>query len=199
MNILQVFSDNLQSFLLGLGFMGTILSCGLILVESIVPVLPLAIFIAIVFYTFGNLLGLIICWVFTITGCIISYNLCNGKLRRFVENKMIKKLKPKTQVSIEYWMDKIKNMSLASLAVLMAIPFTPAFIVNIAAGLANVSKKKFYIALLIGKAFMVYFWGYIGKSLIESLTDPYTLIKVVIITLIAFVVAKLSNKLLNVE
>lgn len=199
MNILQVFSDNLQSFLLGLGFMGTILSCGLILVESIIPVLPLAIFIAIVFYTFGNLLGLIICWVFTITGCIISYKLCNGKLRRFVENKMIKKLKPKTQVSIEYWMDKIKNMSLASLAVLMAIPFTPAFIVNIAAGLANVSKKKFYIALLIGKAFMVYFWGYIGKSLIESLTDPYTLIKVVIITLIAFVVAKLSNKLLNVE
>ena len=199
MNILQVFSDNLQSFLLGLGFMGTILSCGLILVESIIPVLPLAIFIAIVFYTFGNLLGLIICWVFTITGGIISYKLCNGKLRRFVENKMIKKLKPKTQVSIDYWMDKIKNMSLASLAVLMAIPFTPAFIVNIAAGLANVSKKKFYIALLIGKAFMVYFWGYIGKSLIESLTDPYTLIKVVIITLIAFAVAKLSNRLLNVE
>ena len=96
-------------------------------------------------------------------------------------------------------MDKIKNMSLASLTVLMAIPFTPAFIVNIAAGLANVGKKKFYIALLIGKAFMVYFWGYIGTSLIESVTNPITLLKVAIITLIAFIVAKISNRLLTFE
>ena len=199
MSVLQTFTDNLQTFLLGLGLMGTILSCGLILVESIFPVLPLALFIAVVFYTFGNVLGLIICWVFTITGCIISYKLCNGRLRKFVENKLIKKMKPRRQVKIDYWMEKIQNMSLSSLTVLMAIPFTPAFLINIAAGLANVNKKKFYISLLIGKAFMVYFWGYIGKSLIESISDPYTLIKVAIITIVAFVIAKLSNKLLNVE
>ena len=199
MSVLQTFTENLQTFLLGLGLMGTILSCGLILVESILPVVPLALFIAVVFYTFGNVLGLIICWVFTITGCIISYKLCNGRLRTFVENKIIKRFKPRTQVKIDNWMEKIQNMSLSSLTVLMAIPFTPAFVVNIAAGLANVGKKKFYIALLIGKAFMVYFWGYIGTSLIESVTNPITLLKVAIITLIAFIVAKISNRLLTFE
>lgn len=199
MSLLQVFTENIQSFLLGLGVMGTILSCGLILVESILPVLPLAVFIAIVFYTFGNTLGLIICWVFTITGCIISYKLCNGKLRYFIENKVIKKFKVSTQLKIEYWMDKIQNMSLASLVVLMAIPFTPAFIINIAAGLTNMSKKKFYLSLVIGKLFMVYFWGYIGKSLIESVTDPIILLKIVAITLVALIIGKLSNKILNVE
>ena len=199
MNIIQVFSDNLQNFLLSLGVMGALLSCGLIVAESILPVLPLAIFIAIIFYTFGNVLGLIICWVFTIIGCIISYKLCRGKLRSYVENKLIKKLSPKKQVKIDYWMNKIKNMSTANLTVIMAIPFTPAFIVNIAAGLANVRKKKFYTSLLIGKAFMVYFWGYIGKSLIESITDPIILIKVLVITVIAFVVAKISNVIFNVD
>ena len=88
-------------------------------------------------------------------------------------------------------------MSLPSLTVLIAIPFTPAFIINIAAGISNMELKKFFKAIVIGKIFMVYFWGFIGVGLIESIKSPIILIKVILMTLIAFVISKIVNDKLN--
>lgn len=50
---------------------------------------------------------------------------------------------------------------------------------------------------MIGKLPMVYFWGFIGKSLLESITDPYTIAQVVFMVLIAYLVSKLANKFIK--
>ena len=55
------------------GRLGAFIGCFLILIESIVPVLPLMVFITINFLVFGNLVGFILSWIFTILGCIILY------------------------------------------------------------------------------------------------------------------------------
>ena len=52
-------------------------------------------------------------------------------------------------------------------------------------------KKKFIVALLIGKIGLVYFWGYIGTSLVESLKNPIILVKIVIILLVTYIISKL--------
>ena len=46
---------------------------------------------------------------------------------------------------------------------------------------------------------MVYFWGFVGTSIIESLKNPSGLIKVGIALLIAFIVSKIVNKKYHVE
>ena len=71
----------LTNFLMSIGIWGYVLSCFLILIESIIPVLPLSVFITLLFYKFGPFIGFIISYVFTILGCIMSYKLFNSKLR----------------------------------------------------------------------------------------------------------------------
>ena len=91
----------------------------------------------------------------------------------------------------------INKLSYSNLVILIALPFTPAFAVNIAAGLTDIDAKKFFSALMIGKLPMVYFWGFIGKSLLESITDPYTIAQVVFMVLIAYLVSKVANKFIK--
>ena len=96
-------------------------------------------------------------------------------------------------------MKSLNNLRLEQLTIVIAIPFTPAFLVNIAAGLSSMNEKRFMTAIIIGKIFLVYFWGFIGTSLLESLKDPSILIKIGIIILLAFVISKIINKKFRLE
>ena len=60
-------------------------------------------------------------------------------------------------------------------------------------------KKKFIISILIGKIFMVYFWGFIGVSLIESLKNPLIIIKVVILLIFAYILSIIAKKILKIN
>ena len=170
-----------------MGSLGFISGFLLIIFESMIPVLPLAVFIALNIMTFGSLFGFILSWVATVTGCMISFYLCR-KLRNNLKrnNEKVKKFK-------KY----INKLSYSNLVILIALPFTPAFAVNIAAGLTDIDAKKYFSALMIGKLPMVYFWGFIGKSLLESITDPYTIAQVVFMVLIAYLVSRLANKFIK--
>ena len=61
------------------------------------------------------------------------------------------------------------------------------------------SYKKFLGALLIGKVFLVYFWGFVGVSLIESIKNPIYLVRVGILLLIAYVISKIISKKFKIE
>ena len=73
------------------------------------------------------------------------------------------------------------------------MPFTPAFMVNIAAGLVKMDFKKYLIGLIIGKISLVYFWGFIGTSFVDSFKNPIILIKIVILLILSYVVTVLVN------
>jgi uncharacterized membrane protein YdjX (TVP38/TMEM64 family) len=180
-------------FLLSIGIYGPILSCFLILVESMVPVLPLFVFITINFLVFGYFIGFIVSWVFTVLGCLISFFLFRKNIKTWFEKKISNNDQVKKAMTI---IDKIK---LESLTVIIAIPFTPAFLVNIAAGLSKIPFKKFLTALLIGKIFLVLFWGFVGTSLVESLTNPVALVKTLILLFMAFIISKIVSKKFNLD
>ena len=65
--------------------------------------------------------------------------------------------------------------------------------------MSGISRKKFILALLIGKIFMIFFWGYVGKSLIESVTDIKTIIIVSLMLLLAYFISKFVSKKANIE
>ncbi len=181
--------DELITNLLGmLGSFGAILGCVFILFESIIPILPLSVFITLNFMTFGNFIGFVISWVFTIMGCMLSYYIFKNGVSERLYNKF------KSYDKLGRFLDLVSNISFSSLVTLIAIPFTPAFLINIAAGIARVDTKKFFWALVIGKISLVYFWGYIGTSLIDSLKNPMILVRVGVIVIVVYVISFILSK-----
>ncbi|MBR1414127.1 MAG: TVP38/TMEM64 family protein [Bacilli bacterium] len=184
-NIFDWFNSFIDSLVNNLSITSALICCFLITIESIVPVLPLFAFITVNFLVFGKIIGFIISYIFTVIGCSISFFLF-----RKLKNGYFKK-KSKEAGKIIKTLNKIK---LTHLAVVLAVPFTPAFAVNIAAALSKMPYKKYLTALLIGKIFLVYFWGFVGTSLLDSIKNPIELAKIGVMMLIAYLISVVVNK-----
>jgi len=142
------------------------------------------------FYKFGYVVGGIISYIFTIIGCLISYKIFNSKIREKFEKFMDKKEKSKLK-KIAF---KLRTIRFRNLCLIISLPFTPAFLINIAAGLSNMSRKKYFYALLIGKLFLIIFWGLIGTGIIKSIKEPINLLFIALIVLIIFIISRIINK-----
>lgn len=186
-------TDLVLDFINNIGSYGPIMACLFILIESIVPALPLCVFIVINFLSFGNFVGLMISWVFTVIGCVIAFAISRKFLRKVFTQKLRK------YETINKLMKVIDKWKFKDLVLIVAIPFTPAFVINIAASLSKMELKKFLLAMIIGKFFMVYFWGYVGVSFIECLSNPLALIKVVVIVLGAYFASSVISKKMNID
>ena len=108
--------------------------------------------------------------------------------------KVIKKY-PKVGKSLK----AVKKISFSNLVLIIALPFSPAFLINIACGLSKTDFKKFITAILIGKLSIIYFWGFVSKSLLESITDIKTLIIIGILLIVSYALSKIVNKKLKFE
>lgn len=174
-------------------FLGIIIGMFVIVLESMIPMLPLAVFIALNMILFGNILGFIMSWVATCIGCILMFTISRKYFSNFFDRKMKKSKKVKDLMHI------INKMELSTLVIITALPFTPAFLINIAAGISKMSYKKFILNILIAKIAVVYFWGYIGTTFLESVTDINVLIKLGLILCITYLVSKLVMKKNKIE
>ena len=192
-NFIETNIDVLKDFVQNSNiFIALIIGMSLIILESIIPMLPLAVFIAINMLVFGNIIGFILSWISTIIGCTLSFYIF-----RTLKNKAWKYISKKEK--LVDLMKKIYKISFSSLVIILAFPFTPAFSINIGAGLSNISYKKYLLALLISKISIVYFWGFIGTTLVESITDIGVLLKIAVIILIAFILSKIVTKKFNIN
>lgn len=164
----------------------------LIILESIIPILPLAVFIALNLIIFGNITGFILSWIATIIGCTLSFYIfrkgLSKKIYKHIDNTRVMKL-----------INIIDDISFSKLVIIMAIPFTPAFAINIGAGLSKMKYKKFLLAAIIAKLSTVYFWGFVGTTLFESMTDITVIIKLMVILLIAFILSKIVINKFDVD
>ncbi len=189
--------NNFYSFIMeaidALGVYGPLIGCIFIVLESIIPILPLFVFITINFVAFGNIVGFIISWVFTCIGCMLSYFL----VKKYFSDWVVKRIK--NVKLLENCINYFKNMSLTQITVIMSIPFTPAFMMNIAAGLIKMDTKKYFIAVLISKIFLIYFWGVVGTGLLESLHNPKSIIIVLVMCIIAYVLSIVIKKVFKID
>ena len=193
MEIFSKINDFIDYLIAAIGVWDPFLGCFLIIIESIVPILPLFTFITLNFLVFGKLLGFIISWVCTILGCLMSFFMFKKGFKNIFERHL------RTKKPVDSLMKIMDTIKFENLVTLIAIPFTPAFAINIAAGLSNMPFKKYFKALLIGKIFLVYFWGFVGTSLVESLKNPMAFVKVVIITILAYAISKIVSKKLKID
>ena len=184
-NYIQIFVENNNIFLsLLVGF-------GIIIIESIIPILPLSVFVALNVIAFGSFNALLISWIGTVIGCTLSFFIFR-KLRNKTYDRIYKHL------NLINFINKIDKISFPSLVCLLAMPFTPAFTINIAAGLSEMEYKKYLKALLCSKIFMVYFWVFIAKTFLESVTDIMVLLKIVVLLIGAYIISKIVDKKFNI-
>lgn len=189
--ILNTINDFINSMIAYLGVAGPIMGCILIILESILPILPLCVFITLNCMTFGYVAGYIISWIFTCLGCLLSFTIIEKGFKNWFDRK-IRSMKAANKI-----MKVVEKCNVSELAMIVAVPFTPAFLVNIAAGLSKMDVKKFMVGICIGKLFMVYFWAFIGTNLIQSLTNPIIIVKVIFMLIIAYVLSKIVTKKFN--
>lgn len=189
-NIIEQLTDLIYSNNM---YISLFLGIFVIILESIIPILPLAVFIAINTVVFGNFLGFIISWGATIVGCSISFLIFRKGFSKYIYRNIDTKKKGKEL------MDIITNLSFSKLVLILAIPFTPAFSINIGAGLSKMSYKKYLLALIISKLAVVYFWGFIGTTFVESITDIGVLIKLGVILLITFLLSQIIIKKFKIK
>lgn len=187
------FYDILMNFIDSMGLYGPLFGCLLIILESIIAILPLFVFITMNFIAFGKVLGFIIPWICTVIGCLLSYYLVKKIFRNYIKKKYSK------NSTFKKCSDYINKLSVQKITVILAIPFTPAFMMNIAAGLSNMEFKKFFTSILISKLFLVYFWGTVGTGLIESFKNPSSLITVIIMMVIAYIFSYVVNKVFKLS
>ncbi|MBQ2639922.1 MAG: TVP38/TMEM64 family protein [Bacilli bacterium] len=192
MNIINSFIEFSTSFISSGGIIFGFL---LILVESFIPILPLGIFVALNTNAFGPVLGITISWLATCLGCFLSYLLFYSLSNKFLYSLFTDKFRKRIKRAVK----RIKKISLPGLVLIIALPFTPAFLINIICGIATISRKKFIAAILIGKIFMIIFWGYVGKSIIESITDIKTMLIIGLMLLVSYVISKIVSKKMDIE
>lgn len=186
MPFIEKIIEILQSF----GFLAGML---IIMLESMIPILPLGLFVAFNFSAYGYVLGFLISYISTIIGCIIAY--C---LAKFLFGVYIKK-KSDEHEKLNKLIKKLQTMKLSNLVLIIALPFTPAFLVNIASGIIKMDLKKFITSLFIGKISIVYFWGMVGKSFIDSIGDIKTMIIILILLGFSYILSKIVSKKMNLE
>lgn len=92
-----------------------------------------------------------------------------------------------------------QDIPLSKLVLIITLPFTPSFLVNIICGISKVSYEKFLISLLIGKMFTIIFWGYIGKSVLSSLTDIHSLLYIAFTLGVAYLLSDYVGKKMNIK
>lgn len=165
----------------------------IIVLESMIPILPLAVFIALNMVLFGTIPGFLMSWIATSIGCLLSFTIVRKDLKKVIiksqdESKSIHKL-----------MKKIDKISFPNLVLIISLPFMPSFAINIAAGLSKMSFKKFMSAILISKIVIVYFWGFIGTTFIQSVTDITVIIKLGLLILIAYIISKQLMKKFKID
>ena len=96
-------------------------------------------------------------------------------------------------------MKKIDTLKYSHLVLITSIPFSPSFFINLGAGLSNVNSKKYFCALMIGKFVEMIFLGFVGVSLVECLTNPLALIKVIVMVVVGYIVSVIVNKKFDLD
>jgi|SRR5699024_8121526 len=143
-------------------------------IEAFLPFLPLVIFVLANGAAYGLLQGFLYSWIGSSIGSICVFLI----VRKIGNKKFLRKLKQNRQIIRV--MDFVEQRGFGLLFILLCFPFSPSSVINVVAGISNVRKQTFIIAVLLGKAVMVFSIAYIGFSIIEFAKHPVKTIIVII-------------------
>lgn len=148
-------------------------------IEAFLPFLPLVAFVMANGVAYGLLKGFLYSWIGSFLGSISVFLL----IRKFSNRRFLTKVRNNKQViRVTSWVDR---HGFGLLFLLLCFPFSPSAIINIVAGLAKVSTQRFVLAVILGKAVMIFSLAYIGVSVLEFAKNPVKT-SIIIVCIVAF-------------
>ena len=171
--------------------LGPIFGLFLPFVEAFLPFLPLFVIIVANVNAFGLFWGFLISWVGAVFGGYAVFYI----VRKFGHYRRLHFITKKE--TIQRFIRWVDMRGLSPLLILLCFPFTPSVLVNVVAGLSNIARKYYFVALLLGKAVMIFLMSVIGQDVTEFVTNPIKLIVSIIAVCLLWVVGKIVESYLN--
>lgn len=160
-------------------------------IESFLPFLPLFVFVFANAGAYGLLFGFLLSLVGSVAGSYSVFLIIRKYGRAKFLNVMTKHQKVEKLI---LW---VERNGFGPLFLLLCFPFTPSALVNLVAGLSNISKHYYLLTLIAGKAVMVFMITYVGYDIRALFTNPIRTVIVVIVIVLLYIVGKIIEKRLN--
>lgn len=167
---------------------GPLLGIGLPFIEAFIPLLPLFVFVMANSMSYGLFFGFFLSWLGSVAGAFTVFSL----IRYFKKHRFIQKFIAQKQV--KKVTEIVERRGFTLLFMLLCFPFSPSSLINIVTAISNVSNKQFLLALVFGKAVMIFSISYVGTSILEFAKHPLRTIVVISAILLFWVVGKRIEK-----
>ncbi len=154
------------------------------MLEAFLPFLPLVIFIMANVNAFGLWLGFLFSWSGACLGAWLVFLIIRKYGRRRALNFLTK------HKQVNKLMNWVEQRGFSPLFILLCFPFTPSAIVNIVAGLSQISRKQYMLAVMSGKLVMIFIVSFIGYDIQSLLTQPFRTAIVGVVIFILWYVGK---------
>jgi len=159
--------------------------------EAILPFLPLFIFVLGNSIAYGLLKGFLYSWIGATLGAVFVFWI----VRRLGQQRFFQFVRKHKQVQrVMAWFER---HGFGPLFLLMCFPFSPSAIINIVGGLSKVSFQQFVLAVVLGKAVMIFTIAYVGHSITEFAQHPMKTIVVGICIGIFWIIGKFIERRLQ--
>lgn len=161
------------------------------LIEAFLPFLPLVVFVMANASAFGLWWGFLLSWGGSVTGACLVFLL----IRKYGQRKFLSFLHRHRQVKqLMNWVDR---HGFGPVFLLLCFPFTPSAVVNIVAGLSNISIRQYLLAVMTGKVVMIFTISFIGYDFFSLIKEPVRTAILVGVIFILWAVGKQVEMHLN--
>ncbi|MBB6454729.1 putative membrane protein YdjX (TVP38/TMEM64 family) [Salirhabdus euzebyi] len=187
----DTFDDYIRMLLASYENLGPLPGLLLPMLEALLPFLPLFVFVLANSMAYGLLKGFLLSWAGSVIGSILVFLLIRrlGNTRFFLfirKNKQVQK--------VMLWFER---HGFGPLFLLLCFPFSPSSVINVVAGLSKVSFQQFLLAVLMGKAVMIFTISYIGEGIMSFAKQPVKTIIVGICILLFWIIGKVIERKLH--
>lgn len=160
-------------------------------IEAFLPFLPLFVFVFGNAAAYGLLPGFLYSWIGASTGAILVFFI----IRKLGDRRIFKVIRRNKQVKrVTSWLER---HGFGPLFLLMCFPFSPSAVINVVAGLSNINRQQFILAVLLGKSVMIFSIAYIGSSIFEFAKNPVKTITVGVGIIVFWILGKYIEKRLH--
>ncbi|HEO8418541.1 TVP38/TMEM64 family protein [Niallia sp. FSL W8-0635] len=163
-SVTSVFKDNITYAL--------IVSLFIMIIQNSFTVIPLILVITLNFYSFGFFYGFLWSWLSSVIAAMIIFLAIRFWFQDFVHSKV---------KNHQDMLDKIEHKGMRYVIYGRVFPFFPTSILNIIAGVSNISLRPFTIGTAIGNFFYFFVLALIPYGVFSTNINPLALIVIILL------------------
>ena len=188
-NLLQYLSEEkIKALMEQISPFDFILAFLLPFIESFLPFLPLFMFAVVNVNAFGVVLGFILTYTGTVSGCFAVFALIN----QFQQHRWVKRFLKID--NIQRFIDWVDHKGSIIIFIMLCIPFTPSSFINVIAALSNITYKQYLFILIVSKFVMIFIMSFVGHDIASFFEKPIKSITTIILLVVLYFVAKFLEK-----